>query len=436
VILTRHVFYVEGYDPQGAEGYYGIFQYAAKRFRNVWPARLDIEPLTLDDDLTAHWDVRMSGEGWRTETRYEFLRLEHALRANMARPIAEQIWRALRWALNDHATGTTRRIFRAAWRFGFHMLYFQFMLLAWLGISALGGALAGWIAAQVFDPPMAASLAIACAAALALFALLRPLARRWFVIQINNCWPHVREFANGEPSTLNAPLDAFAQRIVAAARANDADEILVVGHSGGGVFAPSVMARALALDPDLGRHGAPVILMTLGSIMPAAALHPKAHPLRAAVERIAVEESVTWIDCQSRTDWLNFHGFDPIAGLGIDAGERRRNPSIWTVRFRDMLTPKSVARLQWNLFRKHYQFIMGNELRAPYDYCMLTCGPVPAAAWRDRGWDIVKAFRDDGGYDEAAGTPANAPSSENAETMPSPRRAHSSTATGPATSMQ
>jgi len=436
VIRRRHVFYVEGYDPQGAEGYYGIFQYAAKRFRNVWPVRLDSSPLWLDDELTAHWDVRTSGEGWQTDTRYEFLRLEGPLRANMAQPLLRQIWRAWRWALGDHFGGATIRIFRAGPRFALHLLYFQFMLLAWLALSAGIGALAGWLSARYLSLPFAAGLAIAVAAALAAFVLLRPLADRFFVVQINNCWPYVRDFAGGAPSTLNAPLDAFAERLVAAARAGEADEILVVGHSGGGVFAPCVMARALKIDPELGRRGPPVILMTLGSIMPAAALHPKADALRMEVERVAVEPSIQWIDCQSRTDWLNFYGLDPIEGVGIRPKAPRCNPAIWQVRFRDMLTEESVARLQWNLFRKHYQFIMGNELRAPYDYCMLTCGPVPAPVWRERGWEIVQSFRDDGGYDEAAGTPANDPSAANAGTMSAPRQAQSSTATGPAANMQ
>jgi len=29
--------------------------------------------------------------------------------------------------------------------------------------------------------------------------------------------------------------------------------------------------------------------------------------------------------------------------------------------------------------RLHYQFVMANELRTPYDYFMLMCGPAPFA---------------------------------------------------------
>ena len=115
--------------------------------------------------------------------------------------------------------------------------------------------------------------------------LLRHLALRWFVIQINNHWPHLCAFARGEPTCFDAPIEACAQRLVAAVRANEADEIVVVGHSGGGALAPAVIVRALEIDPEVGRRGPPVVLLTLGSIAPGAALHPRAEKLRGLFGR-------------------------------------------------------------------------------------------------------------------------------------------------------
>ena len=37
VIRRRHVIYVEGYDPQGAKGYYRLFDRSWARFLKVWP---------------------------------------------------------------------------------------------------------------------------------------------------------------------------------------------------------------------------------------------------------------------------------------------------------------------------------------------------------------------------------------------------------------
>jgi hypothetical protein len=403
VIQRRHVFYVEGYDPQGAAGYHGLFRHTAKRSQKIWPIAIEIGQLELDTHLLAHWDIETSGPNWRVATRYEFLRLEGIIGANMSEPLWRQVARALHWAFDDLVSGTTFRIFGAAWRFGVHLVSFQIFLMTWIAISIAGGIFAALPFAQLANPAAALTPVVAAAVAVAAFVALRPLADRWFIIQINNCWPKLREFARGHPSSFDAAVDAFARRIVAAAGADAADEIIVVGHSAGGVLAPAVVARALEFAPDLGRCGPRIVLMTPGSTMPAAALHPTARRLRATIERIAVEPSILWIDCRSRADWLNFWGFDPVGGIGVNVGPQRRNPLIWPVRFRDMLSPQTFRRLRWNIFRMHYQFIMANNKRAPYDYAMLTCGPVAAEDWAGRGAEILAWFREDGTY---AGAPA------------------------------
>ena len=154
------------------------------------------------------------------------------------------------------------------------------------------------------------------------FRLLRPLADKLFVVQINSHWPYLLEYARGEPSCWDRCIEAGAQRLVEIAKANAADEIVVVGHSGGGVTAPALVVRALELDPDLGRHGPRVVLLTPGSLMPGIGLHRDATRVHRDIARIAVEPSILWIDVQARADMLNFYNFDPVGGIGIDAGPR------------------------------------------------------------------------------------------------------------------
>jgi len=203
-------------------------------------------------------------------------------------------------------------------------------------------------------------------------------------------------FARGEATCFDAPIEACAQRVIAAVRANDSDEVIVVGHSGGGALAPAVIVRALELDPDIGRKGPPLVLVTLGSIAPGAALHPKAERMRAVFARLAVEPSVLWIDSQSRADVLNFWNFDPVEGIGARVDGRRCNPLIWKVRFGDMLSRQFYWRIRFNFFRLHYQFIMASDRRAPYDYFLLVCGPVSVAAWARDPNGVLAAFAADG----------------------------------------
>jgi pimeloyl-ACP methyl ester carboxylesterase len=207
------------------------------------------------------------------------------------------------------------------------------------------------------------------------------------------------EYARGEPSCWDRCIEAGAHRLVDIAKASAADEIVVVGHSGGGVTAPALMARALELDPELGRRGPRIVLLTPGSLMPGIGLHRNAIRVHRDVARIAVEPSILWIDVQARGDILNFYNFDPVSGIGIDAGPTRCNPFIWIVRLRDMLAPEFFTNhLTRSWFRMHYQFIMANDMRAPYEYMMLVCGPVPVEQWAKRGHDILAGFAPDATY--------------------------------------
>lgn len=395
VVRRRHIIYVEGYDPQGAKGYYRLFERGFARFLKIWPLKARLGALQLESQDFARWEIEAAGPNWQVATRYDFLRQEHIIRGNMGEPLWRQIPAAIGWAFDYIVSGAMARVLRASGYFGSVLIYFQTMLLIWLGVSLAGGWLIGFLAAHHLGLPLLVTVPLGLAAAVAILLLLRRLADRWFVIQINNHWPHLCAFARGEPSCFDAPIEACAQRLIAAVSANDADEIVVIGHSGGGALAPAVIVRALDLDPEVGRRGPPVALFTLGSIAPGAALHPKAGKLRALFARIAVEPSVRWIDCQTRLDVMNFWDFDPVEGIGVHGGAQRCNPRVWNLRLRDMLAAETVRRNRLNFFRLHYQFIMANDHRAPYDFFMLVCGPLPVATWARDPLATLAAFGQD-----------------------------------------
>jgi hypothetical protein len=294
------------------------------------------------------------------------------------------------------------RIYRASYQYGLALTTFQMMLLWWLVLSGLGGWLIAWLAMRfVGGPPgfgVVVGTVIGILAALGCFRLLRPLADRFFAVQINSHWPYLLEYARGGPSCWDRCIEAGARRLLEVARANETDEIVVVGHSGGGVTAPAVVVRALELNPGLGRHGPRVVLLTPGSLMPGIGLHRAAVRVHRDIARIAAEPSILWIDVQTRADILNFYNFDPVGGIGVDAGPARCNPLVWTVRLRDMLAPEFFKNIGRSWFRMHYQFIMANDMRAPYEYMMLVCGPIPVEQWARRGRDILARFDEHAAY--------------------------------------
>ena len=398
MITRRSVIYVSGYDPQGPEGYYSLFGSQLKRACALWHTKFILGPLAIESADIASWTVTMGGPNWRVITRYDFIRQENFINANCAEPIIRQIFRAVRWMLNDLATGTTFRVFRANWQFGMHHLVLQLLLLSWIAASVAAGVLAGYIAGHNLGMARSIEIGISVAFAFAIFMALRPLANRWLVIRVNNHWPYLREFGRGQASCFDRPIEIGAARLKDLVNSNDADEVVIIGHSGGAPLAQCMLARALELDHDLGLRGPRIVVLAIGSITPAVAFHPRALKMREIIRRFAVEPSITWIECQSRKDALNFWGFDPVSGVGIELGPERCNPLVWQLRFRDMLSPEFYRKLRWKLFRLHFQYIMANHVRAPYDYFMLIGGPVPIIEWAKRQREAIAEFAPDGKY--------------------------------------
>jgi pimeloyl-ACP methyl ester carboxylesterase len=379
-VRRRRVLYVEGYDPRGAQVYHRLFERSCQRFGQAWPVGLTLNPIELDSEELAHWSVEMRSTHWQVATRYDFLRLEHHIRADMGGSLARQMLRALVWIVDDLVSGAMWRIFRASWQFGAHLLLIQVLFLVWLAVAAACAFAAfGVVTAGLAEPAALGVVAALLVAAATLYAL-RPLAGRWFVVQITHCWATLRRFGRGKQTWLDQAVEAGARHLVAVAQTSDADEIVVVGHSTGSVIAAAIVARALALDPQLGRKRARLVLLTLGSVMPAVALHPAATHMRDIVRRLAIEPALSWIECQSRKDVMNFHDFDPVKGVGVQV-ERQRNPLLWSVRFKDMMSPADYRHLRLHFFAMHFQYIMAGDRPTSHDYVLLVGGPMALTDW-------------------------------------------------------
>src|SRR5215467_15431297 len=138
-VRRRRVVYVEGYDPRGAETYHQLFERSCERFGKTWSVNPTLKPIELDSDDLAHWSIEMRSAHWQVATRYDFLRLEHHIRADMGGSLARQILRALAWIVDDLVSGAMWRIFRASWQFGAHLLLIQVLFVVWLAVAVACG---------------------------------------------------------------------------------------------------------------------------------------------------------------------------------------------------------------------------------------------------------------------------------------------------------
>ena len=377
-VQHRQIIYVQGYDPRGLAQYYRMFRTELRKFSRLYQIAASISrPQSTPDGETASWTIETKAADWQTRTSYDFLRFEDLIQRDLAAPIWHTVFHAVLIYWRLVFSGTIARFWKAHWRFATFVTYPHFLLLIEaLGVFGIaygfGKGLQALGIPDLFSIAAAATLFVA-----ALGTLVKYTENLTYVLYLLSDTIWTWEFSHRQRPEWDERIDRFAQYLVTVARASDAEEIVVVGHSSGSFLGAEIVARALKLDPDLGRHGPRIVLLTIGGNFPIVGFQAVSQEFRDHLRELAIEPSIDWIDCQSRKDVMNFYPFDPVAGHGIEVGELRRNPTIVPVRFREIIKPEHYNLFRWKFFRVHFQFVMANELPHAYDFFMIVCGPIP-----------------------------------------------------------
>jgi hypothetical protein len=364
-IRTRLVLHVGGYDPKPPVANHQRFIRELARFERTWSATASVSAITVEADQ-AVWKVITSGPNWQVETRCCLVRWDDIMTEFGRRPA----WRRIPlgfFAFADFVVGGALLgyVRTSVW----YALFFLYPFVMFAILVALAG-FAGEVVAQISTSVLVGIVT----AAIAFVALLQGASRWLFLSLLFDDWIFARTYVRHGDPILDRRLDAIARKLVGAARAREADEILIFGHSLGAVLAVDIVDRALRCDPDFGLTGARVALVTSASSLLKIGLHRRAARFHTALARVAVVPGPFWVDYQARADWLSFFKTDPVAQSGLTATGR---PVVRNARIREMVNPVAYSRLQRNLYRLHCQFVSGNDRRAPYDYFMLLCGPLP-----------------------------------------------------------
>ena len=380
-VRRRHVFFIPGYDPEARTRYRLLFVREllrhAKRFGDPRP---DISPASLSaDGVLQSWTV--GPDAARVATAYDVLLWDDLVAQDFRRPRVLSVLLLVVGTLHALVRGLIWRFYRFNWLYGNVVIYpfVMVVLLSALSVALgvvvhtqLGGSL-GW-------PPWV-TLPLAVAAGIAGIAAIEALLNRFFFWQLRNDWVFNWQHGNGWRPDYAARLDQFADRILARiaeaeGRGERPDEVMIVGHSTGGLTAAEVAVRILARAPHLGAGETALALATLGSGLPLVAAQPWAGRVRREVAALVVSRRIVWLDVQAPQDWMNFPGFNPVRDLDLSlAGGPIANPLVRSAQVRDILTPETYAKVSRRPFRMHFQFLLSNERPGPYDYFRMILGP-------------------------------------------------------------
>ncbi|WP_112664320.1 hypothetical protein [Microvirga flavescens] len=389
-ITKRLVYHLGGYDPVSPQCTHRRFARELQRFETTWSVAATASEAVVEDDLTS-WRVMTSGPNWGVETDFRLLRWDDVIAAEARRPMWSRLPCALRAFLDFTVSGTLWGYLRSNWRYAGFFLYpfvilSLFVAFAW-GVEALAAKAAG-------------SLLVGIGVGIAAFLLLMRWPARWlFLPLLFDDWIFSREYIRRHNAVLDARLERVARGLVASAKEQQADEILIIGHSLGAVLAVDLLDQALRIDPDLGKSCPPIAFASVGSSLLKIGLHRKAKRFREAVKRVASATQIFWVEYQALTDVMNFYKTNPVAEMGLDVAGR---PIVRIERIRRMVHAPRYRRMRRNFFKVHCQFVSGNDQRAAYDYFMLLCGPLSVERQVRYADGAMSAIGSDGGLPEMA----------------------------------
>ncbi|HJE22723.1 MAG TPA: hydrolase [Methylorubrum populi] len=372
----RQVFYLPGFDPREPETYWGLFRRESRITAQRRGMTIEVgEPVRSADGISLDWEVRSQSDGASTRLRYSLLRWDDIVRARFPRSNLRRLaslpglwWRLWRSGYLKTFRREARRFHRVI--VSVHQFYLAFVLLS----------LALAVAAVTLTPatalPILAKAALVPLLAYALLAAITRLTRGkpLYVTHLVDDTAFTHDHASGRERAMRERLGPWAERIRAAE--GHASEIVVIGHSSSSFLALETLDRILAADPDFGRRGTPVTLVTIGSVIPWITLDPLAEDARAALARIGRETSIGWLDIRASWDWLSIHLRDPVSASRLPPAPRGRF-AVMRVEIEDLIEPALVARRRWNLFRMHFQLLMSSRDPQAFDYIAFVAGPEP-----------------------------------------------------------
>ncbi|MGV4795650.1 hypothetical protein [Rhizobium sp. F40D2] len=381
LVETRVVVHFPGFEPLDGAAHRARYERSAKQSAAVWGYSLEVgaAPAAGNDPLsfevtTGRGEAAPAAAGfpgWQTKSRIHMI--DHDVLVSRLRSgnTLSQIIAGFRSCAQIMLDGGMRGYFRHAWRFG---LFFLFPFL----LTALAIALTALIASLPYSlgfAPWHMLWSWPLALCFFIFAFL-PFSERFHTLHLFADWKMAVALGRMDRADFNDWLEDRAA-VVRKALAEQADEHVISSHSMGSSVAAHVIGILLEREPEIFK-GKRVVFATLGSAILQCALLSSAAQLRARVGLIARCPEISWLDVQCLTDSINFYKVPVVAVAGhADAPPAK----MIQIRVKQMLTRERYRRIRKDQLRVHRQYVLGPDLPAPFDFTLLTSGPMPASVF-------------------------------------------------------
>lgn len=364
-ITNRLVLNFPGFEQTDSVAQLGRLRYGAEQTGAIWG--FEVAQGDLDHgEGTHHTDAEFtaSGPNWNVVTRLVQFRWNDIVHAYEKDSFPAGFLKNLAKYFAFFTDGTVRKYRKASWRYwGFTifpiLLALIFAALTWLVLWLPG---APWWAHVVLIP------------------LVTLLMCKWpgdslYVPLTIADWGFARDMVHQTNPEIEARFAEFGETVRRKITDSHEDEIIVVGHSFGSLWAVAALAKALEADPGL-LNGKKLRFLALGSSMLKIALAKDAGFMRDHWKTVMNQPEVFWHEVQTKDDLIAFYKCDPFEQVEIKHPAARYE--ITRIRFSKGMKRKRYKSMRKSFYRTHRQYILYYDKRVAFDYMLRLFGPFSA----------------------------------------------------------
>jgi hypothetical protein len=375
LIRSRLVLNFPGFEKTGAAHQLDRIAHSAAKTGEIWgfaSERVSLDPAPGGVHAVSVWKTK--GGNWQVETRLVQFAWHDIIASYENAPHPQAFFANFPKFLAFFGDGTVGRYFRHAKRYWGFTIFPLLLIGLFIAVSLAASLyLFGWLGLAGAEKWIAA---IVLCAVLTLLLCKWPGERYYLLLTVND-WGFARDMVHRSNPAIERRYSEYAETLATEIAASDHDEIVIVGHSFGAVWAAAALALALEKKPDL-LAGKNVVFLALGSSLLKIAFAPAAQFMRDWMKRIVAEPDLLWHEIQTKDDLIAFYKADPFAVLGIDG--LKSEYRIDRVRYGDAMERKRYRAMRRSFYRTHRQYILYQDKRVAFDSLLRMFGPLSAKA--------------------------------------------------------
>ena len=363
--INRLVLNFPGFETTSAVHQIGRLSAGGQKTAKLWGFTLSARDARSDYPHKTICEFESQGPGWTASTRYVHFSWTDIISKYEDVPYPKSLLLHLPKYLSFFFDGSAYRYVKNSGRYFGFTVYPLLLMILFAAVSAGQTLLLGF-AAELH-------LGVAGLLGILLFVALCKYPGDLFYVNLSvNDWAFARDMCNSTNPEITERFDEFATHLADEVSKNRPDEIIIVGHSFGSVWASAALAIALEREPQLFSDQR-VTFLALGSSLLKIGLVPQAEFLRNYVRRVVSEETLMWHEIQTKTDFISFHKAPPFSPMNID--DHACELIVHRVNFKNALSKARHSKMMKSMYLAHRQYILYCDQRIYHDYQLRVFGP-------------------------------------------------------------